>query len=144
MDATAECGRNPVSKHQIQPEYGDEQADAGRDCRTRVARLNSQAPTLTGKYSFSVQLTTSRIGNLTQLIHNLAICMAINTYINYLRSPKFPSEQKYMAVDSYAWKMWRYVQQRSLRWNCLYQNFMLRKKRLYSRLSSTDQPSLVL
>ena len=22
---------NPVSKHQIQPEYGDEQADAGRD-----------------------------------------------------------------------------------------------------------------
>ena len=26
-----EVGRNPVSKHQIQPEYGDEQADAGRD-----------------------------------------------------------------------------------------------------------------
>ena len=23
--------RNPVRKHQIQPEYGDEQADAGRD-----------------------------------------------------------------------------------------------------------------
>ena len=31
MDATAELGRNPVSKNQIQPEYGDEQADAGRD-----------------------------------------------------------------------------------------------------------------
>ena len=31
-DAAAELGRNPVSKHQIQPEYGDEQADAGRDC----------------------------------------------------------------------------------------------------------------
>ena len=30
MDAAAEIGRNPVSKHQIQPEYGDEQADAGR------------------------------------------------------------------------------------------------------------------
>ncbi|CAN0409356.1 unnamed protein product, partial [Ascophyllum nodosum] len=29
-------------KHQIQPEYGDEQADAGRDCRTRLARPNSQ------------------------------------------------------------------------------------------------------
>ena len=29
MDAAAELGRNPVSKHQIQP--GDEQADAGRD-----------------------------------------------------------------------------------------------------------------
>ena len=32
MDAAAEFGRNPVSKHQIQqPEYGDEQADAGQD-----------------------------------------------------------------------------------------------------------------
>ena len=31
MDAAAELGRNPVSKHQIQPEYGDEQADVGRD-----------------------------------------------------------------------------------------------------------------
>ena len=38
----AEPGRNPVSKHQIQlAEYGDEQADAGRDCRTRFARPNS-------------------------------------------------------------------------------------------------------
>ena len=34
MDAAAELGRNPVSKHHIQPEYGDEQADAGRDCQT--------------------------------------------------------------------------------------------------------------
>ena len=31
MDAAAELGRNPVSKHHIQPEYGDEQTDAGRD-----------------------------------------------------------------------------------------------------------------
>ena len=30
MDAAAELGRNPVGKHQIQPEYGDQQADAGR------------------------------------------------------------------------------------------------------------------
>ena len=29
MDAAAEIGRNPVSKHQVQLEYGDEQADAG-------------------------------------------------------------------------------------------------------------------
>ena len=54
MDAAAELGGNPVSKHQIQPEYGDEQADAGRDCRTRLARPNSQARTRTGKYSFSL------------------------------------------------------------------------------------------
>ena len=52
MDAAAELGRNPVSEHQIQPEYGDEQAEAGRDCRTRFARPNSQARTGIGKYSF--------------------------------------------------------------------------------------------
>ena len=52
IDAAAELVRNPVSKHQIQPENGDEQADAGRDCRTRLARPNSQARTGTGKYSF--------------------------------------------------------------------------------------------
>ena len=52
IDAAAELGRNPVvSKHQIQPEYGDEQAEAGRDyCRTRLARPNSQARTGTRKY----------------------------------------------------------------------------------------------
>ena len=52
MDAAAELGRNPVSKHQIQPEYGDEQADAGRDGGTRLARPNSQARTGTGEYYF--------------------------------------------------------------------------------------------
>ena len=52
MDAAAELGRNPVSKHQIQPEYGDEQADAGRDGWTRLARPNSQARTGTGEYYF--------------------------------------------------------------------------------------------
>ena len=31
MGAAAELGKNPVSKRQIQPEYGNEQADAGRD-----------------------------------------------------------------------------------------------------------------
>ena len=31
MKAAAELERNPVSKHQIQSEYGDEQVDAGRD-----------------------------------------------------------------------------------------------------------------
>ena len=31
MDAAAELGGNPESKHQIQPENGDGQTDAGRD-----------------------------------------------------------------------------------------------------------------
>ena len=52
MDTTAELGRNPVSKHQIQTENGDEQADAGRDCRTRLAKPNSQAQMGTGKKTF--------------------------------------------------------------------------------------------
>ena len=73
MDAAAKLGRNPVSKHQIQPEYGDEQADAGRDCQ-----LVSRDQTLSrergqGDINLPVQLTTSRIGNLTRLIHALAI-----------------------------------------------------------------------
>ena len=54
MGAAAELGRNPVSKHQIQPEYGDEQADAGRDGRNRLARPNSKARTGTGEYPFSL------------------------------------------------------------------------------------------
>ena len=78
MDAAAKVGRDPVNKHQIHPEYhgDDTQGDAGRDYhRTRFARPNPQARTGTGEYSFSlsVQLTTSRIGNLTRLIHTLAI-----------------------------------------------------------------------
>ena len=32
-------------------------------------------------FIFPVQLTTSRIGNLTRLIHTLAVCVAIYTYI---------------------------------------------------------------
>ena len=45
IDAAAEIGKNPSSKHQIQPECGDKQADAGRDCRTCLARPSSQART---------------------------------------------------------------------------------------------------
>ena len=59
-DAAAEIRRNPGSKHQIQPEYGDEQDDAGRDFRTRLARPNFQAQTGTEKILFfPVQLTTN-------------------------------------------------------------------------------------
>ena len=32
-------------------------------------------------FIFPVQLTTSRIGNLTRLIHTLAVCVTIQTYI---------------------------------------------------------------
>ena len=57
----------------------DEQADAGRDCRSRLARLSYQARTGTGEFISPVQLTTSRIGNLTRLmlIHTLLYVMTI-------------------------------------------------------------------
>ena len=87
MNAGAELGKSPVGKHQIQFEYEDKQADAGRDCRTHLARTNSQARTGTREILiFLVQLTTSRIGNLTRLIHTLAIYVTIHTYIHSSQS----------------------------------------------------------
>ena len=56
MGPVEEIGRNLVSKHQpirFTVRIEDEQADAGRGGRTRLARPNSQARTRTGKYSFS-------------------------------------------------------------------------------------------
>ena len=48
MDTVAESGRNPVSELLIQPEYGDEQADAGRDGRTpRIAKPNPRRRDIT-------------------------------------------------------------------------------------------------
>ena len=81
MDAAVDIGKNPVKKHQIQPEYGDKQTDAGRDCRARRETKFSCANGDRELFIFPVQLTTSRIGNLTRLIHTLAICVTIHTYI---------------------------------------------------------------
>ena len=78
MDAAAELGRNPVSKHQTQPEYGDEQADVEREPNpsreTKFSGANADREMLI----FCVQLTTSRVGNLTRLIHTLAICVTMH------------------------------------------------------------------
>ena len=67
-----------MNKYQIQPEYGDEQADAGRDCRTRLARPNFGANGDRGIFIFLVQLITRRIGKLTWLIHALLYVMTIH------------------------------------------------------------------
>ena len=78
-------GRNPVSKHQIQPEYGDKKADAGRDCRTLSRKTKfSGANADRENIIFPVQLATSRIGNLTRLIHTLAICDDLTRLIHTL------------------------------------------------------------
>ena len=82
MDAAAELGRNPVSKHQIQPEYGDEQADAGRDAEPVSRDQILRHARGQGNIIFLVQRTTSRIDNLTRLIHTLLYVMTIHTYIH--------------------------------------------------------------
>ena len=53
MDAAAEIGRNPVNTR-FSLNVENEQADAGWDGRTLLARPNSQTPTGTGKYLFSL------------------------------------------------------------------------------------------
>ena len=58
-------------------------ADAGRDGRTRLARPSAQgANGDREKYIFPVQLTTSKIGNLTRLIYTLLYVMVIYTCIH--------------------------------------------------------------
>ena len=81
MDAAAELGRNPVSKHQIQPECGDEQADAGRDGWTRLARPNSRARTGTGEYYFPCSADHEQDWQPYPVDPYSAIEMTIHTYI---------------------------------------------------------------
>ena len=64
MDATAELGRNPVSKHQIQPEYEDEEADAYGTAEPSRETKFSGANADEEMFIFPVQLTTNRNGNL--------------------------------------------------------------------------------
>ena len=65
MDAAAELGMNPVSNHQVQPEYGHEQADAGWDCRTRLVRETKFSGANADReiFLFPIHLTTGRIGS---------------------------------------------------------------------------------
>ena len=49
MDAAAEIRRNPKVSTRFSLSMENEQADAGRDGQTRLARPNSQARTGTGK-----------------------------------------------------------------------------------------------
>ena len=70
MDVAAELGRNPVSKHHFQPDGTAEPVS-----RHQVLSANAGRET----FIFPVQLTTSRIGNLTRLIHTLAICVSIHS-----------------------------------------------------------------
>ena len=61
--------------HEIQPKYSDEQADEPVSREHILRRESGQ-----GNIRFPVQLTTSRISNLTRLIHTLVI-WCDHTYI---------------------------------------------------------------
>ena len=63
-------GEEPVSKRTRFNSLGlENEAGAGRDGRTRPARKFSGVSEDRGKNNFPVQLTTSRVGNHTRLIH---------------------------------------------------------------------------
>ena len=70
-DTAPESGRNPASKHQIQPECGEWTGwrGTGRSNPSRETKF-SGANEDRGIFIFSVQLTTSRVGSLEGgLIH---------------------------------------------------------------------------
>ena len=82
MDAATEIGRDPVSKHRIQPEYMEnEKADTGTGRSNLSRKTKSSDANGDRKTSiFPVQQTTSRIGNLTPLIHTLLFICDDYTY----------------------------------------------------------------
>ena len=83
MDAATEIGGNPVSKHQIQPEYEvwrmsrlTRDGTAEPVSRDQIIRRGDRE-----MFIFPIQPTTGRIGNLTRLILTLLYVMIIHTYI---------------------------------------------------------------
>ena len=82
MDAAAEIGSNPRVGTRFSLRMENEQADAGqgRPNPSRKAKL-SGANGDRELFIFPVNLTTSRIGNLTRLIHTLLCVRAIHTYV---------------------------------------------------------------
>ena len=53
-----------------------------------------------GIFIFPIQLTTSRIGNLTRLIHNLLYVMTIHTYIHTYLEVYWPHAGGLSAVNA--------------------------------------------
>ena len=96
MHAIAESGRDPKSKHQIQPEFGDWNKTAKPISRDQIIRRER----VQGNIRFPVRLTTSRIVELTRLMHTLLYKMALRTtyihaQIRYatLSSPRKDTDQ---------------------------------------------------
>ena len=73
MDAAADLGRNPVS---TRFSLSMEMNRLNRSRETKFSGANPYREILI----FPVRLTPSRIGNLTELIYTLGICMTILYY----------------------------------------------------------------
>ena len=83
MDAAVELGRNLViGKHQLQPEHGDEQTGLPNLSReTKFSGANDGRE----KIIVPVQLTTSRIGNITRL--TLLVVFTLKTVLTSIQYP---------------------------------------------------------
>ena len=97
MAATPEIGRNPVSTHQIQPEYeeckeqlGTERLNPSRG--TKFSGVNGGREILI----FPVELTTSTISNLTRLMDSLLYVLW--SFIHVMTIHKMPPNA-YRLVD---------------------------------------------
>ena len=81
MDAVAEVGRNPASKHQIDDSVSlsveNKRADTGQDGRTRLARPKSQEQTERGETYVSCSADLEQDWQLTRLIDTLLIVLKV-------------------------------------------------------------------
>ena len=78
-----------------------------KECsRTRRERDPSTPHGDRGIFIFPVQLTTSRIGNLTRLIHTLLYVMTIHTYIHtcVYHHSEHTTQQRFRIDSSLCWK----------------------------------------
>ena len=76
-DAVAESGRNPANKHHIQSESRAAWRGTGRPNPFRETRFSGTNADRE-MFTFLVQLTTSRIGSHTRLIHTLLYLITIH------------------------------------------------------------------
>ena len=81
-----------MSKHQIQPEYGESSRLTREGTAEPVSRdqIHRRVRGQRGMLIFPVHLTTSRIGNLARLIHTLLFVMTMK--------PVAPVAQRYLVT----------------------------------------------